>query len=116
LNWKRLTPLKEEKDQQRRGLNWGLSPNGKDIEKGLPWIVKKFPASKFTSKDRTASTCNDLSWTFEKTVRCPHGSAFPVVLCEKILQTVGRLLAMAAGGPTTKRVISATEMIKICVL
>jgi hypothetical protein len=56
-----LTPLKGEKDQQRRGLDWALLPNGKEKDEGLFWIIKKWLVSESTLKKRTAPSSRDLS-------------------------------------------------------
>jgi hypothetical protein len=108
-----LTPLKGEKDQQRRGLDWALLPNGKEKDEGLFWIIKKWLVSESTLKKRTAWTSKDLSWIFENMARCPQGPALSVIFLWKILQTVGNLLAKERGGPSRKAIRSAVTMIKV---
>jgi hypothetical protein len=92
-----------------------LLPKREENEAGLFGMLKKWLGSKLKLGSRTDMASKCLSWIFEIMARCPHAFVFSAVFCEKILQIVGSLLAIAAGGPTTKRIMSVTETMRICV-
>jgi hypothetical protein len=72
-------------------------------------MFRKWLVSRSTLEKRTTPTSKDLSWVFENAARCPHEPAFSVIFLSKILQTVGKFLAMERGGPSrsaTVRIIA----------
>jgi hypothetical protein len=106
-NEERLSPLRNEGGQQRRGVDWVSLPEGRKTGRRVSGFIKKRPGSKFIWEKITAWTSKGFSWNFENIARWSQGPDLWAFVLSKILQTVGKLLALERGGPrrsATKRV------------